>query len=50
MTCGRSDLVARRLVWLLSKAQAEEGEGNRGEQGHRGEEGDGMCRTCDVKG
>ena len=47
--CGGADLVAGRLVWLLLKAQAEEGEGNRGEQGHRREEGDGMRWTCEGR-
>lgn len=46
---GGADLVAGRLVWLLLKAQAEEGEGNRGEQGHRCEEGDGMHWTCEGR-
>lgn len=32
--CGGADLIARGLVWLLPKAQAEQAERYAGEQGH----------------
>lgn len=50
LSFSRADLVACWLVWLLPKAQAEEGKGNTGEQGHWGEDGDGMSWTFDDKG
>lgn len=47
--CGGADLVARWLVGLFSKAQAEKRQRNRGQQGHRVEEGDGMQQPCHGK-
>lgn len=44
--CGGADLVARWLVGLFSKAQADERQRNRGQQGHGVEEGDGMQQPC----
>lgn len=44
--CGGADLVACWLVGLFSKAQADERQRNRGQQGNRVEEGDGMQQPC----